>query len=87
MTIALCIQLLASIISYLNLPLVNFFKISLLAPVASVAFLFAGVSPALANEKFNAGNLESAIPEIDQYSEDQITSAYTFCHPLFSIKS
>ena len=81
MTIALCIQLLAGIINYLNLPLVNFFKISLLAPVASVAFLFAGVSPTLANEKFNAGNLESAIPEIDQYSEyseDQITSLSAF---------
>jgi len=61
--------------------LVNFLKISFLAPVASAALIFAGVSPALADEKLNAGVLESSISEIDQYSElsdDQITSIGSF---------
>lgn len=59
----------------------NFLKISFLAPVASAALIFAGVSPALADEKLNAGVLESSISEIDQYSElsdDQITSIGSF---------
>lgn len=65
----------------MSLLLVNFFKISFLAPVASAALIFAGVSPALADEKLNAGVLESSISEIDQYSElsdDQITSIGSF---------
>ena len=65
----------------MSLLLVNFLKISFLAPVASAALIFAGVSPALADEKLNAGVLESSISEIDQYSElsdDQITSIGSF---------
>jgi len=68
-------------ISCLSLPQVNFFKISLLAPAASAALLFAGVSPALAEAKLNVGDLERSLPEIDHYSsfsDDQITSVTAF---------
>ena len=59
----------------------NFLKISLLAPVASVALLFAGVTPALADAKLNVGDPERSLSDIDQYfslSEDQITSVTAF---------